>query len=510
MAYVPIAKLEKFIGEKNNAQVWLNNVEKTIVANEWNDTKAMQAILYFFQNTADLWYQSLVNKSQDFNAFKIEFLRYFSNNNSINRLVNIFTTIKQEENKAVTTYLGCFHRNLHQIQAINANYFTMTQILNQFIHRLCSNILQWICSMHPINLQAAVTNSRDFEVTELEANHTQAINLAMNRSSELDTKLKQFNLLTYNAAVTLSTTSISNTNLLTNNTSNLSTAATTHLLVAVSDNLLAPTNSNTATEFTSKWNPKAKIDSTKLEINLGTKYAQNPNSQNYLSLLVTPENTQPNNPETNQHQILTSNILPATITENKLLNAIFPFELKEPSTMLLFSGAALKKKPITAMYTDAKVDGHFIKLILNINCAASARIITADGATKTPIGKIDDFPFEVNGIIIPIKVLVMKATQYQALVRNNWLSKTNAILDWMTQKLQLSQNGQHTCVPATCSHFKTTNSTTPLIKFEEEEKKPTWKAYQVSWADTEHNELLPVFLWDDNSKGKLRRTYLEC
>ncbi|KAG9287478.1 hypothetical protein G9A89_023850 [Geosiphon pyriformis] len=88
----------------------------------------MQAIPYFLKDTANSWYQSLVNKPQDFNAFKAEFLSYFSNNNSINRLVNAFTTIKQGKTKAVTTYLECFHRNL--IQAIDTNYFTAPQILN--------------------------------------------------------------------------------------------------------------------------------------------------------------------------------------------------------------------------------------------------------------------------------------------------------------------------------------------------------------------------------------------
>ncbi|KAG9294144.1 hypothetical protein G9A89_021503 [Geosiphon pyriformis] len=34
MVYTPIAKLEKFTGEKDNAQIWLNNIEKTITANE--------------------------------------------------------------------------------------------------------------------------------------------------------------------------------------------------------------------------------------------------------------------------------------------------------------------------------------------------------------------------------------------------------------------------------------------------------------------------------------------
>ncbi|KAG9301874.1 hypothetical protein G9A89_004553 [Geosiphon pyriformis] len=155
MAYAPIAKLDNFTGEEDNAQ-------------------------------------SLVNKPQDFNAFKVEFLRYFSNNNSINCLVNTFTTMKQRETEAVTTYLECFHRNLRQIQAIDANYFTALQILNQFIHGLCSSILQHVHLLHPDTLQKAVIHTRDFKSAEFEANHDHTMNLVMNRSSELDSKLKQF------------------------------------------------------------------------------------------------------------------------------------------------------------------------------------------------------------------------------------------------------------------------------------------------------------------------------
>ncbi|KAG9306733.1 hypothetical protein G9A89_004442 [Geosiphon pyriformis] len=182
-------------------------------------------------------------------------------------------------------------------------------------------------------------------------------------------------------------------------------------------------------------------------------------SQSQVIYQLQPQST---NLETNLQLTLTSNIPPATITEDKSLAAIFPFEIKEPSKVPLFSGVTIEKKPITAMYTNAKIDGHSIKLILNsesadsiitrqlidqlgcrIDCAASTRIITVNGATKTPIGEIDNLPIEINSITVSIKVLVMEATQYQALVGNNWLSKTNAMLNWNMQKLQLSQNGQH-------------------------------------------------------------------
>ncbi|KAG9306829.1 hypothetical protein G9A89_005730 [Geosiphon pyriformis] len=369
MAYTLIAKLDNFTGEEDNAQM--------------------------------------------------EFLRYFSNNNSINKLANLFTTIKQGDTEAVTTYLGCFHRNLCQIQAIQADYFTAPQILNQFIR---------------------VTHARDFKAAELKANHTQAVNLVMNGSSELDSKLKQFTMMTSgNPRPRIA--------------QNWRSAIVVHQPISSSSHQSSRPHSRTS----------------------DTSVTQNPNSQNYLSLLVTPENATPNNQKLEQTP--TNNIPPATIMEDKSLDAIFPFKFEGPLTTPLFSKATLEEKPITTMYTDAKIDGHLIKLILDsVDRAASARIITADGAIKTPIGKIDDLPIEINGIIVPIKVLIMKATQYQALVGNDWLSKTNATLDWNTQKLQLSQNRQHMHVPA--------------------------MSYQVSWADKEHNKLLPILSWDDDRKKK--------
>ncbi|KAG9294721.1 hypothetical protein G9A89_008200 [Geosiphon pyriformis] len=90
--------------------------------------------------------------------------------------------------------------------------------------------------------------------------------------------------------------------------------------------------------------------------NLGVGQPQNPNSQNYLSLLVTPENASTNNPTFAQKQPLTNNILPATITEDESLAIIFPFEFEETTVMSLFSGATFEAKPIIVMYTNAKDD----------------------------------------------------------------------------------------------------------------------------------------------------------
>ncbi|KAG9304360.1 hypothetical protein G9A89_019922 [Geosiphon pyriformis] len=490
MAYASIAKLDKFTGKEDDTQ-----------------------------DTANAWYQSLAIKPQNFNEFKTEFLRYFSNNNSINKLANTFTTIKQEKTEAVTIYLGWFYKNLCQIQVIQADYFTAPQILNQFICRLYSSILQ----------HNTVTNAQDFEAAELEANHAQAINLVMNELSELDSKLKQFTDISNTNDTTIILTSS-----LSASSSNLSTAVPTQLSAAVSGKLSTPTISNTAIKLTSKQNSKTNINTAKLEIINGSLLTDLQFYNTTIRILtmefghwICPKPEFPElfkSPETNQKQSLTNNIPLATITNNESLAVIFSFKLEETTPVPLFSGTTLDTKPITTMYTNAKINGHFIKLILDsrsagsiitkqlmdqlghqVDCAASARIITADEATKTLIGKIDDFLIEVNGIIIPIKVLIIEATQYQALINNDWLSKTNALFDWNMQELQISQNRQHTCVPAMCDHFTTTNLTAPLIEFEEEKEKPIWEAYQVSLASEEHNKLLSVPLWNDNNRKEKKK-----
>ncbi|KAG9302360.1 hypothetical protein G9A89_011786 [Geosiphon pyriformis] len=416
MAYALIAKLDKFNDKEDNAQ-----------------------------NTTNAWYQSFAVKPQNFNGFKTEFL--------------------QEDTEAVTTYLGCFHRNLCQIQAIQANYFTVPQILNQFIRGLY------------MDFPTAVTYARDFEAAKLEANHTQAltntrfINLlngitiremqivskishvhcrylishgsqkcvsattVVNKGTSKPTAIlitiydQKINIETqlpvpnfksspesrpipthlpaYNAPTNLSTTSLSNFNLSTAATSNLLGTATSNISTTATSNLSNTHHSNTTSKPSSNNIREPKIkDHPKLEISDG---CTSTDSQLFLPT-IRISSVEFRLQIEQQQQPPTNNIPPTTITENEFLDAIFPFELEEPLDTPLFSRAAFEEKLIMAIYTDTKIDGYFIKLILNsglagsiitrqfidqlgcrVNHAASARIITTDGATKTPIGEIDDF-----------------------------------------------------------------------------------------------------------------------
>ncbi|KAG9293946.1 hypothetical protein G9A89_019284 [Geosiphon pyriformis] len=208
----------------------------------------------------------------------------------------------------------------------------------------------------------------------------------------------------------------------------------------------------------------------------------------------------------------------------------------------MFSGAALDEKcPITAMYTEATVNNTPIKLILDsgsaesivtlqlvnqlgfkVDRAMTSQIITTNGSTKLPHGEIDSFPFEINSIVIPTKVLVMDATQYQALVGNDWLTKANATLDWTTQELLINYNGHQTKIPATYGHFqKPSTNQRPTFKFEENPALPAIETYQLSWADDQRTGLPAVPMWTSEKRSEWnqvssrrnhqrRRPKLEC
>ncbi|KAG9285499.1 hypothetical protein G9A89_000676 [Geosiphon pyriformis] len=182
-------------------------------------------------------------------------------------------------------------------------------------------------------------------------------------------------------------------------------------------------------------------------------------------------------------------IPPARITENANLSDIFSFEFEANKLPFLLSNAAAnKQKAITAMYTKAEVEGKAIHLILNsgsagsiityqlmqqlkrnVNQSAQTVIITADDMKKTLIGEIDNFLFTLDGITISVKVLVMNAPQYQAL-------------------LTIFYQGQHVWISATCSTFNKCFEKASAFEFEPEEEKPIIETFMAlgstsNWAD---------------------------
>ncbi|KAG9291717.1 hypothetical protein G9A89_012002 [Geosiphon pyriformis] len=191
MAYRDIAKLEKFSGEEDNTYSWIMNAKKAITTNSWNNDHTIQVLPFFLTRTANSWYQSLAEKPISFTKFKLAFLQYFCDPNTLIRLQNQFSIIKQKDHKAVTTYLRQFNQILRQILAIKRDYYTTVQVFNQFIKELWSSILRSIRPCHPTSLQDAIALTHNFESAEQEANHTQTVNLAINGTSDINAKITQ-------------------------------------------------------------------------------------------------------------------------------------------------------------------------------------------------------------------------------------------------------------------------------------------------------------------------------
>ncbi|KAG9307660.1 hypothetical protein G9A89_023225 [Geosiphon pyriformis] len=298
-----------------------------------------------------------------FAEFKNALLEYFSNPNAVIQLQNEFNTIKQNTGR--------------------------------------------VRPAHPNSLPEAITLARVFELAEKEANHSQIVNMIMeeNKTKTLEKRVIQLG-------------------------EELSKKIESYLILDPKRNTYQPfqrcsqENQNTLVQR----NPN----------HAGTNQQTNPNYQNYQqTYLNIPENLIIGNNDSkninrtkNSSNKLSQTIPPAVATKDSSLAAIFPFELEKNKAM--FSRAVLdEKRPITAMYMEATVNNTPIKLILDsrsagsivmlqlvnqlgfkVDYAATSQIITADGNTKLPHSEIDSFSFEINGIVIPTKVLVMNVTQY--------------------------------------------------------------------------------------------------
>ncbi|KAG9304722.1 hypothetical protein G9A89_004043, partial [Geosiphon pyriformis] len=174
MTTLYIARLTDFSGEEEETDVytWLKEAQKPIQANNWNNQRAIQTLSFFLKGTANSWYQSLKTKPTSFAEFKNAFLEYFSDPNAIIQLQNKFNTIKQNTSETVTQYLARFNRICRQIEAIEQEYYTDPQVLNQFIRGLKSSILGRVRSAHPNSLPEAVMLARALESAEKEANYS--------------------------------------------------------------------------------------------------------------------------------------------------------------------------------------------------------------------------------------------------------------------------------------------------------------------------------------------------
>ncbi|KAG9288602.1 hypothetical protein G9A89_006703 [Geosiphon pyriformis] len=536
-----IAKIFEFNREdiKTSPQKWLNQVTKAGDANGWNAARMLRTISYFLKRTAGEWFENLTTPFNDWTAFKTVFLEQFTDNNTSITLRNCFHNIKQEPSESVMTYIGKFNKLLRQICQLKTNdYYSDAQILDQFIAGLKNKLIK--------------KHAKRYEMAMKEANRTKLVNLAIGEtSSAAEKKIDQLAKKVKNYFTNQQQQqpqryqpsqrrNQNNFTLPSNNQSqschyygifghwkkdcrklqqNQQNRSNQHYLPPQQSYYQLPPlayhpprpqyQTIPTTTHTTLSGACLKINSAK-SIYTTKPIPTQPRPTHY--------HTQPSYLTISEEQDFYHTALSeARIAENANLSDIFFFKFEANESLFLLSNAAAnEQKAIMAMYTEAEVEEKTIRLILdnrfagsiityqlmqqlkrNVDQPAQTVIVTADGMKKTPVREIDNFLFILDGIIILVKVLVMDTLQYQALVENNWLQKANAKLDWETQELQLSYQGQHTRVPTTCGTFNKCSEKAPAFEFEPKEEKPIIKTFMAlgsmsNWADkTEQEHFTP-------------------
>ncbi|KAG9294422.1 hypothetical protein G9A89_001927 [Geosiphon pyriformis] len=355
------------------------------------------------------------------------------------------------------------------------DYYSNAQILNQFIAELKDKLIKKVCSHAPEDLTTAIRHIKNYEMAMEEANHTKLVNLAIGETSsaaekKIDQLTKKVDKPTNNNCSNYKDINHHNNATKTILDHHLTTNLKVVIIVKFQD------TGNEIAENCKETNKTKIINTTKSKQLLSTSFTTNAttilaaftnsaiSNTIHSTILSTSQKivlrnsvqqkpiqfyTQPSEVVAPRSNSFNNTIPPAQIAQNANFLDIFSFEFEANESLFLLSNAAInEQKTITAMYTEAIVEGKPIQLILDsrftgsiityqlmqqlqktVDRSAQTVIVIADDMKKTLVGKIDNFPFIIDGITISVKVLVMDAPQYQALIENDWLLKANAKLD---------------------------------------------------------------------------------
>jgi hypothetical protein len=168
-------------------------------------------------------------------------------------------------------------------------------------------------------------------------------------------------------------------------------------------------------------------------------------------------------------------------------------------TSALYCEASIKhiKFPLIV---DSRSAGSIISLSLlkdldmEITKASKTVMVNVNGERRRPLGAVTNLPLRIHDCIIPMDAIVTDANSYSAIVRNDWLRKTKAILDYNNNLMTIEWNGQALEVVTKCREMShhITSIEIPNMEVEEEAK----KADEIS--DEEINEELEAI--DDSEE----------
>jgi hypothetical protein len=111
-------------------------------------------------------------------------------------------------------------------------------------------------------------------------------------------------------------------------------------------------------------------------------------------------------------------------------------------------------------------------LDMEITKASKTVMVNVNGERRRPLGAVTNLPLKIHDCIIPMDAIVTDANSYSAIVGNDWLCKTKAILDYNNNLMTIEWNGQALEVITECREMPhhITSIEIPNMEVEEEAK----------------------------------------
>jgi hypothetical protein len=93
------------------------------------------------------------------------------------------------------------------------------------------------------------------------------------------------------------------------------------------------------------------------------------------------------------------------------------------------------------------------ELDMEITHASKTLMVNVNGERRRPLGAVNDIPLKIEGHMIPMSAIVTEADSYSAIVGNDWLRKSKALIDYYNNEMILKWNGQEIHVPIECQEM---------------------------------------------------------
>ena len=87
---------------------------------------------------------------------------------------------------------------------------------------------------------------------------------------------------------------------------------------------------------------------------------------------------------------------------------------------------------------------------MEITRASKTVMVNVNGERRRPLGAVSDIPLKIHDCIIPMDAIVTDANSYAAIVGNDWLRKTKAVLDYNNNVMILKWQNETLKVTTEC------------------------------------------------------------